>query len=588
MGRTDWDKRDILTGSRWLACAVAGLANQASARHNCCMTEICNIASHLGEEAIRQPDRPAIHCPERIGGKGMPRYRSMNFAELAAETDLIAAGLVASGIGRGVRAALMVRPSIELFVLMFALFKAGAVPVLIDPGINRKQLKQCLDEAAPEAFIGIPLAHAASLALGWARASIRRRVTVNGRRWFWGGLNYVGLRDLGRAQGAFTIADTRCDELAAILFTSGATGVPKGVEYTHRQFAAQVEMIRSAFGIWPGEVDMPTFPPFALFDPALGMTSVIPDMDPTRPAQADPAKLIAAIERNGVTTMFGSPALIDVLARYGEAHGIKLKTLRRVISAGAPVPPETVARLMKVLKPKAQVFTPYGATECLPVCAIDGREILAVSHLTAEGAGICVGRPLPENQVQLIRIDDNEVHEISYATRVLTGGVGEIVVRGPSMSERYHNRPEANRLGKILTHEGVWHRMGDLGRFDEEGRLWYLGRKSHRVETGNGQFLPEPVEGIFNAHPSVRRSALIGLVDAEGRRMPGVCIELRQGMKERDWQPIRNELRQIGARHMITSAIRHFFLHPGFPVDIRHNAKIDRPALAAWAARKQR
>src|SRR5690349_13682041 len=166
--------------------STAGLAIPAWSGDNCCMTEICNIASHLAEEASRQPERPAIHCPERFGSKGMTPYRSMNFAELAAETDLIAAGLVASGIGRGVRTALMVRPSIELFVLMFSLFKAGAVPVLIDPGINRRQLKQCLREAAPEAFIGIPLAHAASLVLGWARGSIKRRVTVNGSRWFWG------------------------------------------------------------------------------------------------------------------------------------------------------------------------------------------------------------------------------------------------------------------------------------------------------------------------------------------------------------------------------------------------------------------
>ena len=180
-------------------------------------------------------------------------------------------------------------------------------------------------------------------------------------------------------------------------------------------------------------------------------------------------------------------------------------------------------------------------------------------------------------------IDDNEVHEISFANRVPPGGVGEIVVRGPTMSKRYYGRPEANRLGKILTHEGIWHRMGDLGRFDADGRLWYLGRKAHRVETGNGQFLPEPVEGIFNAHPAVRRSALVALVDSDGRRMAGVCIELRAGLGIRDWTPIRGELRQIGARHAITSAIRHFFLHPGFPVDIRHTAMIDRQALSVWA-----
>lgn len=578
MGRSVLDRLPVLL----LVVLAIGPLNSDNVR----MTELCNIALHLAEVAKQQPARIAIHCPIRFGGKGVVSYRSMTFAELAQETDWIAAGLAASGIGRGVRTALMVRPSIELFVLMFALFKVGAVPVLIDPGISQRQLRQCLKEAAPAAFIGVPLAQAASLLLGWARASIRQRVTVNGRRWFWGGRDYAGIRALGRAQAPFQLADTRGSELAAILFTSGATGVPKGVEYSHQQFAAQVEMIRTHFGIWPGEVDMPTFPPFALFDPALGMTSVIPDMDPTRPARVDPAKLVAAIERHEVTTMFGSPALIEVLTRYLEAHGRHLAHLRRVISAGAPVSADTVARLLRLLPPKAQIFTPYGATECLPVCAIEAHELLAVAHLTAEGAGICVGRPLPENQLRLIRIDDGEVLGVGPEYGVAHGAVGEIVVRGPTMSRSYFGRPEANRLGKITTREGVWHRMGDLGRFDKQGRLWYLGRKVHRVETGNGLFLPEAVEGIFNTHPSVRRSALIGL-DDQGRRLPGVCIELKDNLASREWAPICNDLRKLALRHATTAAIRHFYLHPGFPVDIRHNAKIDRTALALWARKRK-
>ena len=547
------------------------------------MASHCNIATHVDEMAQRHPERAAIHCPRRFGGKGPPTYRSLSFGELARETDQVAAGLVALGIGRGVRTALMVPPSIELFVLMFALFKAGAVPVLIDPGIDRRALKQCLREAAPQALIGVPLAQAASLLLGWARGSLQKRVTVAGRRWFWGGPTYASLRALGQAAGAFRTADTRADELAAILFTSGATGVPKGVEYSHGQFQAQVEMIRSSFGFWPGEVDLPTFPPFALFDAALGMTSVIPDMDPRRPAQADPARLVAAIERFQVTTLFGSPALIDRLGRYGEREGIRLGSLRRVLSAGAPVMPDTVARMMKMLPAKAQIFTPYGATECLPVAAIEGREIQAVAHLTAEGAGICVGKPLVENQVRLIRISDGPVSEVSVDNVVARGVVGEIVVMGPAMSQRYFGREAANRLGKIHTALGTWHRMGDLGRIDAEGRLWYLGRKAHRVETGNGLFLPEAVEGVINSHPQVRRSALIGWTEA-GRTVPAVCIELLRPEDRRDWDTIRRELRELAGRFGVTQAIRHFFLHPGFPVDIRHNAKIDRTALALWAA----
>jgi acyl-CoA synthetase (AMP-forming)/AMP-acid ligase II len=188
----------------------------------------------------------------------------------------------------------MVRPTPEFFLLMFALFKAGAVPVLVDPGIDKRALRQCLDEAKPEAFIGIPLANIARTLLGWAR-SARVRITTGARAW----LADATLAEVEKtgAQAGPQLADTQPDEIAAILFTSGSTGVPKGVVYRHRHFVAQIAMLRDAFGIAAGGVDLPTFPPFALFDPALGLTSIIPDMDPTRPANADPEKLHAAIAR---------------------------------------------------------------------------------------------------------------------------------------------------------------------------------------------------------------------------------------------------------------------------------------------------
>ena len=272
------------------------------------------------------------------------------------------------GIVRGTRTVIMVRPSPEFFLLMFALFKAGAVPVLVDPGIDRRALKQCLDEAQPEAFIGIPLAHVARLLLGWSR-SAKKLVTV-GRRFGWGGTTLAKVERDGSGAGP-QLADTRPDDIAGILFTSGSTGVPKGVVYRHRHFVAQVELLRNAFGMQPGGVDLPTFPPFALFDPALGLTSIIPDMDPTRPASADPRKLHAAIRQFGVTQLFGSPALMRVLADHGEPlHGVQ-----RVTSAGAPVPPEVVEKIRALLPDDAQFWTPYGATECLPVAVIEGREL---------------------------------------------------------------------------------------------------------------------------------------------------------------------------------------------------------------------
>src|SRR3954469_901374 len=289
-----------------------------------------NVATHLAALAAREPGRAAVHMPHRGG------YRTLTFAELDTLSGQLARGLEGVGVGRGVRTVLMLPPSLDFFALTFALFKVGAVPVLIDPGMGVRNLGKCLAEARPEAFIGVPKAHVARRVLRWARNTIRVTVTT-GRRLFGGKRTVDQLRRIGEILGPLPVADTRSDEMAAILFTSGSTGVAKGVVYTHGVFAAQVECLRAVYGIEPGEVDLSTFPLFALFGPALGMTAVIPEMDPTRPARVDPTRIIAAAERFGVTNLFGSPALVNRVGRYGAERGIKLPTLRRVISAGAPV-----------------------------------------------------------------------------------------------------------------------------------------------------------------------------------------------------------------------------------------------------------
>jgi olefin beta-lactone synthetase len=551
------------------------------------MTEPCNIASALSRIAAEQPEAVAIRCPSGRRADGTVAYDLvLSYRQLDARSAAIARGLLASGLARGQRCALMVRPSPELFLCMFALFKAGIVPVLIDPGIDRRALKQCLDEAAPEGFLGIPLAQVARLLLGWARGHVRMPVTV-GRFAPWGGTTLARVEALG-AQRNDALCTTAPDDLAAILFTSGSTGVPKGVSYRHRHFVAQVAMLRSAFGIAPGGVDLPTFPPFALFDPALGLTSIIPDMDPTRPASADPAKLVQAIREFGVTQLFGSPALVDVLGRYGEAQRLRLPTLARVTSAGAPVPPAVVARMQAMMAEDGQLWTPYGATECLPVAVIEGRELRDTRIATEAGAGTCVGRPVPPNQVRLIAISDAAIADWADTRPVQPGEVGEITVAGPSATDEYFRRPEATALAKIRERlpDGsarIVHRMGDLGWFDDHGRLWFCGRKSQRVEAADGPLYTEQVEPVFNVHPAVRRTALVG-VGARGAQTPVLVVECQPGVAPAAQPGIAAALRAIGARHAHTARVQRILFHPKFPVDIRHNAKIGREALARWAA----
>jgi acyl-CoA synthetase (AMP-forming)/AMP-acid ligase II len=510
---------------------------------------------------------------------------TLTYAQLDARSDAIAAGLARHGIVRGTRTVVMLRPTPDFFLAMFALFKAGAVPVLVDPGIDKRALRQCLDEARPEAFIGIQLAQFARVLLGWAK-SARVRITTSARARLADATLAQVEREGGDAvqHAGSALVATDGDDIAAILFTSGSTGVPKGVVYRHRHFVAQVAMLRDAFGLQPGGVDLPTFPPFALFDPALGLTSIIPDMDPTRPARADPRKLLRAIRRFGVTQLFGSPALVRVLAEHGEP----LPTVRRVMSAGAPVPADVVAKMRALLPADAQLWTPYGATECLPVAVIEGRELAVLRERTEQGAGTCVGRPVPPNEVRIIGIDDAAIAHWSGALLAKPGQVGEITVAGPTATDSYFNRDAATALAKIREPlpdggERIVHRMGDLGWIDAEGRLWFCGRKSQRVVVDAATTLcTEQVEPVFDTHPDVRRTALVG-VGAPGAQRPVLCVELRKGIARGGHARIADELRHLGEGFVHTAEVDTVLFHPGFPVDIRHNAKIGREKLAAWA-----
>lgn len=526
-------------------------------------------------------ERLRAMAAERPGATAMvfiKEGRSLTFKELDADVDRVAAGLKTHGIATGMRTAVMVRPGPDFFAVAFGLFRLGAVPVLIDPGLGRKAFGKCLAEANPEAFIGIPLAHGARLVFGWAK-NVRHRVVV-------GPIGYPGAPTLDCVRGLaapvpYDAPPARPGDVAAILFTSGSTGTPKGAVYTHGNFSAQVDLLKARFNIEPGEVDLATFPLFGLFDPALGMTAVIPDMDFTRPGSVEPRNIVGPVLEFGVTNLFGSPALLDRVSRA--AGHTKLPSLKRVLSAGAPVPPAVLARVQGMLAAPALVHTPYGATEALPVCAIDSREVLEeTADQTAKGQGTCVGLPVDGVSVTLMKITDAPVPLWSDEHLAAEGEVGEILVRGPQVTRGYYARPEADAASKVAFPDGTFgHRMGDLGRFDAHGRLWFYGRKSQRVETAKGPLYTDCVEGIFNAHPKVRRSALVGLGE-RGAQRPFIIVEPEPAF----WKSgdLRGELLDLAACHEPTKCIEDVLFHISLPVDIRHNAKIQRERLAEWAA----
>jgi acyl-CoA synthetase (AMP-forming)/AMP-acid ligase II len=539
----------------------------------------------LAEQAKRQADVVAVRYPDTRPFR-KKSYRACSYYQLQQLSNRYARGLQAYGIGPGVRTALMLRPGLDFIAMFFALFKAGAVPVLIDPGIGLKPLATCLAEAAPQAFIGVPKAQLARKLKGWAKESCKLFVTV-GPTFGLGGISIKQLIRLGGTSSEDVLHPSQADDMAAILFTSGSTGIPKGVVYRHRHFTAQVDLLKRCFEIEPGEVGLSTFPPFALFDPALGMTTVVPRMDPSRPADADPAELVRVIDEYQVSNVFGSPALVDNLSRYCEQQSSRLWSVQRVISAGAAVPISTIRRMELSLANDAMIFTPYGATECLPVACISNRELnKRITEMTESGEGICVGKPVSPNKVRVIRISDNAFDDLAEVTDMPIGMTGEIIVAGPSCTDSYWARDTETQLAKIHGEEKqVWHRMGDAGMLDGEGVLWYCGRLSQRVNTGQETLFPDQVEGIFNQHPDAARTALVG-VGPSGRQIPVLCVELLGKLEPVDMERVHYDLLQLAQAFPLTRSVRSVLFHPGFPVDIRHNSKIQREELALWAAQK--
>jgi acyl-CoA synthetase (AMP-forming)/AMP-acid ligase II len=537
--------------------------------------------------AAQSPDRPAVVVNRPRGRAAKCAHTCFTFADMERLSNRYANALTQAGIARGMRVLMMVKPGVELIGLTFALFKMGAVPVMIDPGMGLDRLLDCIRNVQAHAFIGVPLAQAVRVLKPQSFASVQHVVTV-GRRWFWDGPT---LERLSRnASDFFDPVRTQVNDVAAILFTSGSTGPAKGVIYEHGMFDAQVRMIQSHYGIEPGEIDLPAFPLFALFSTAMGMTAVVPDMNPSKPAKVDPRKIVQAIRDHSVTNTFGSPAMWHRIARYCVEEGVRLPTLKRILIAGAPVPASLLKDLRQVLNENADVHTPYGATESLPVTSICGKDLLdECEEQTRAGAGTCVGAPIPGVDLKLIRITDEPIGEWRDDLLVPDGSYGEIVVAGPIVTKAYFDLPDADALAKIHDGDRIWHRIGDVGYRDDRGRIWFCGRKSHRVVTKDSTLFTECCEPIFNQHPEVRRSALVG-VGSMGSQTPVLIVEPLSGKVPRGkrLQSFEQELLSLGQAYEHTRRIRRFLFHPSLPVDIRHNAKINRELLAVWAAERMR
>lgn len=532
------------------------------------MSDDANFAMTLSARARAHPRKTALI---EQGAR-----RSISFGDLESLANRYAHGLARQGVRRGDRALYLLRPSIDGYAVFYALLRLGAVPVLLDPRMGLRRLLACIEAVRPRVVLAVPQLHAVRMFAGRPFAAAQVLITA-GHRWFWGGA--LLSQCLGE-DGAVTVGPTAPGDECFLPFTSGSTGPAKGVFYDHAMLRQQVTVMREVCG-WSEDMRVVMcFAPFVPYALADGLTTILPDIDFSRPAVARPPRIVEAVTEHGADCAFASPIVWMHLARYGERNGVTLPTLERAVTAGAPAPVDLHRRLRPMLHREGRLYTPYGATEAMPVTTTDTRELADTWEGTRAGYGTCVGKPLPGVDVRIIRVTDDPIQTWTDDLCVAPGAIGEIVVGGAVVSPAYPGRPDENARAKIRRDGRVLHRMGDLGRQDAAGRLWFCGRKSHRIETRQGMLPPVPLENIFNEHSAVFRTALVG-VGAPGTQTPVACVEMEDGEK---FSPrLEAELVALAEGTCFEGVVTRFLPHRGFPVDARHNSKIRRDELAVWA-----
>ncbi len=533
-----------------------------------------NIAHRIIEQAKKTPNKDAIRFPQKSGKTYS--YESLTFEKFEHRSNHFAACLREEGIKRGDKVLLFVKQSLDFPTITFSLFKMGAIPVLIDPGMGKSNLLSAIKQVRPDAIIAEPIVFIMKLIYPSYFKSIKTSISTKSLPLL-APKSLAGFKALqSKTPKEFECVKMEGHEKAAILFTSGGTGIPKGVVYTHDIFNKQTETLRDMFHLNSSQIDIPGFPLFSFFTMAMGMTSCIPDMDPSKPAKCDPSSIVQNIIDNKATFVAGSPAIWSRVGKYCIDNNIKLPTVNYVVMFGAPVRNE-VHEMWQEILPSGTTYTPYGATECLPVANIDGKTVLkSTAEMSNKGLGTCIGKPAPNIEVKIIESHDNAISEIKNATFLNNNEVGEIITCGPFVTPEYYEMPEKTSLAKIRDGEKLWHRMGDLGRIDENGNIWFYGRKSHLVKTENEALYSIASESVFNLHPQISKTALI-----DGPKGPSLVIEENNEIK--NYQELRKDLSQIASNNNHTRKIKSFYIQKKFPVDVRHNIKIDRMKLSSLA-----
>ncbi|WP_437544564.1 AMP-binding protein [Sorangium sp. So ce367] len=536
---------------------------------------------------LRRSDDPAVIFCSRDHETSALAYRSMTFTSLLRRSDTFAEQLVRLGIRPKSTVAFSVHPTSGYAELLFALFRIGSVPVFIDATMDLSGMSACMSECAPTHLIGDShfvnhyMKHRGSLSAveGIIEVSSREDDVV---------LRFERPEPLAVEAGLPPDSGFEEEDPLCIFYTTGSTGIPKGVVWTNEILLQHLRIQEKLYGSGDDHIDLVTFPFFMLTALAQGRTCVLPPVDFSSPAAFDPSVLVEVMNTTRATYCFASPVVWHNIIDFCRRRGTRIPGLRYTTSAGATVPLKTVRGLVDVA-PNAKVCVPFGATEAiLPISTIDAVEICEETwQETDAGKGICLGRPVPGLTVSVIPIVDHPISTLDEATVLNAGQVGELIVKGPTVTTRYHRRPEATRRAKI--HEtlpdgrvDVWHRLGDAGYIDSKGRVWYCGRITFGIEVDGAWYFPDQVEAVFNAALDVYRTAATTF-ERDGSTAIALAVQKeREGACSND--VIYAKIIDISKKYGFPIEAVYFY-DDAFPVDPRHNVKIERDRIRQHISR---
>ena len=526
--------------------------------------------------ALRDPaisDRIAIH---EMGADG----RSVTFGELDELVKRTAEGLFGTGgVQVGDRVAVMIPPGVDLAIALYACWRMGAVPVLIDGGLGPAQMGAAMKVADPNHLIGIRRALAAARTLRWPGRRIAVEPTHRVAR------RLLGVEhDLASLQDAPSVPLPAVDPdaEAAVVFTSGATGPSKGVRYSAARIDTQIRTLVEQYNISADDSLVAAFAPFALYGPAMGIPSTVPDMDVSSPGTLTAATLLDAVEAVDASLVFASPAAIlsvlETLDELGARDRTALDHVRLLLSAGAPVPGHVLRAAVDRLVPNAAAHTPYGMTECLPVADIDLVSLESLGPDALHHLGVCVGMPVDSVELLIDPLD-----ELGVPTGLPTsepGLLGEVWVQAAHQRLGYDRLWHTTHLASPA--DGT-HATGDIGTIDADGRLWIGGRTGHVIRTATGPVAPTPIERAVDMLDGIRRSAAVGVGPAGAQVVVVIAETSDAGRRPRQSSLDRIDRIRAAVAEATGLDVAACLEVPSLPVDRRHNSKIDRTHLADWA-----